>query len=119
MFLFINIDGYEPIPIRSGFCGNNIATVSVVKYIHKKTEQVVEVVDTIYQPKPCPKGTISENCPKGSITNVCPKGSISGAPTGTGSISGQQQPKGSIDNGNSSNTVPQSNQSAGWVLKTD
>lgn len=54
MFLFINIPGYEPIPIRSCFCGNNISTSDIAKFIKKLPEPVV-IMDTIWQKKPCPE----------------------------------------------------------------
>lgn len=107
-FIFINVPGYEPIPIRSCFCGNNISSTDVVKFIKKLPEPVV-IMDTIWKKKPCPNGSITNNCPKGSLTNNCPAGSISNnCPKGSigtqqgslgqpqGSIIGQ--PKGSIDN---------------------
>ncbi len=34
--LYLNIEGYEPIPIRSAFCGNNLGTTSLVGFIKKK-----------------------------------------------------------------------------------
>lgn len=39
--LFLNIPGFEPIPIRSTFCGNNIASRDIVKFIKKKQSAIV------------------------------------------------------------------------------
>lgn len=39
--LFLNIPGYEPIPIRSAYCGNNIAQVSLEKFIKKKSTTII------------------------------------------------------------------------------
>jgi len=51
--IFINIPGYEPIPIRSCFCGNNISVSDILMFIKKKDEVVV--------PKPQPRSA-STNC---------------------------------------------------------
>jgi len=34
--LFVNIPGYEPIPFRSCFCGNNLSVADMLKFVKKK-----------------------------------------------------------------------------------